>query len=165
MKAIWIIDDDKSIRWVFEKALARTDLNFKTFSSIKEALGAIKDEEPQVIVSDIRMPQGSGLELLQVIKEKYAHIPVIIMTAYSDLESAVAAFQGGAFEYLAKPFVGGFPLCIYCQRGGNIISLPFSGFILLPKTGNSVSPPSKSSFKYTMSIRNRLAPSLVRTST
>ncbi len=104
MKAIWIIDDDKSIRWVFEKALARTDLNFKTFSSIKDALAAIKDEEPQVIVSDIRMPQGSGLELLQVIKEKYAHIPVIIMTAYSDLESAVAAFQGGAFEYLAKPF-------------------------------------------------------------
>ena len=104
MKAIWIIDDDKSIRWVFEKALARTDLNFKTFSSIKDALAAIKDEEPQVIVSDIRMPQGLGLELLQVIKEKYAHIPVIIMTAYSDLESAVAAFQGGAFEYLAKPF-------------------------------------------------------------
>jgi two-component system nitrogen regulation response regulator GlnG len=104
MKAIWIIDDDKSIRWVFEKALARTDLSFKTFSSIKEALAAIKDEEPQVIVSDIRMPQGSGLELLQVIKEKYTHIPFIIMTAYSDLESAVAAFQGGAFEYLAKPF-------------------------------------------------------------
>ena len=104
MKAIWIIDDDKSIRWVFEKALARTELNFKTFSSIKDALEAIKNEEPQVIVSDIRMPQGSGLELLQVIKENYAHIPVIIMTAYSDLESAVAAFQGGAFEYLAKPF-------------------------------------------------------------
>ena len=104
MKAIWIIDDDKSIRWVFEKALARTDLNFKTFSSIHDALEAIQDEEPQVIVSDIRMPQGSGLELLQVIKEKYVHIPVIIMTAYSDLESAVAAFQGGAFEYLAKPF-------------------------------------------------------------
>jgi len=104
MKAIWIIDDDKSIRWVFEKALARTDLNFKTFSSIHDALEAIKNDEPQVIVSDIRMPQGSGLALLQVIKEKYAHIPVIIMTAYSDLESAVAAFQGGAFEYLAKPF-------------------------------------------------------------
>jgi two-component system nitrogen regulation response regulator GlnG len=104
MKAIWIIDDDKSIRWVFEKALARTDLNFKTFSSIKDALAVLKDEEPQVIVSDIRMPQGSGLDLLQVIKEKYTHIPVIIMTAYSDLESAVAAFQGGAFEYLAKPF-------------------------------------------------------------
>jgi two-component system nitrogen regulation response regulator GlnG len=104
MKAIWIIYDDKSIRWVFEKALARTDLNFKTFSSIKNALETIKNEEPQVIVSDIRMPQGSGLDLLQVIKEQYAHIPVIIMTAYSDLESAVAAFQGGAFEYLAKPF-------------------------------------------------------------
>ena len=104
MKAIWIIDDDKSIRWVFEKALARTELNFKTFSSTKDALQLIKNEEPQVIVSDIRMPQGSGLEFLQVIKEKYAHIPVIIMTAYSDLESAVAAFQGGAFEYLAKPF-------------------------------------------------------------
>ena len=104
MKSIWIIDDDKSIRWVFEKALARTDLNFKTFSSIKDALEAIKDDEPQVIVSDIRMPQGSGLELLHAIKKDYAHIPVIIMTAYSDLESAVAAFQGGAFEYLAKPF-------------------------------------------------------------
>ena len=104
MKAIWIIDDDKSIRWVFEKALSRTDLNFRTFSSVKDALNALKDEEPQVIVSDIRMSQGSGLELLQVIKEKYAYIPVIIMTAYSDLESAVAAFQGGAFEYLAKPF-------------------------------------------------------------
>ena len=104
MKAIWIIDDDKSIRWVFEKALARTQLNFKTFSSTKDALQLIKNEEPQVIVSDIRMPQGSGLEFLQVIKEKYAHIPVIIMTAYSDLESAVAAFHGGAFEYLAKPF-------------------------------------------------------------
>ncbi|MGI9130466.1 MAG: nitrogen regulation protein NR(I) [Candidatus Methylopumilus sp.] len=104
MKAVWIIDDDKSIRWVFEKALARTELKFKTFSSIKEALALIPNEEPQVIVSDIRMPQGSGLELLQVIKENYTHIPVIIMTAYSDLESAVAAFQGGAFEYLAKPF-------------------------------------------------------------
>lgn len=104
MKAIWIIDDDKSIRWVFEKALARNELNFKTFSSTKDALQLIKNEEPQVIVSDIRMPQGSGLEFLQVIKEKYAHIPVIIMTAYSDLESAVAAFQCGAFEYLAKPF-------------------------------------------------------------
>ena len=104
MNAVWIIDDDKSIRWVFEKALARTTLHFKTFSSIKDALEVIEKEEPQVIVSDIRMPQGSGLELLQVIKENYAHIPVIIMTAYSDLESAVAAFQGGAFEYLAKPF-------------------------------------------------------------
>ena len=104
MKPIWILDDDKSIRWVFEKALARTDLEFKTFSSVPEALNALNHDQPQVIVSDIRMPGGSGLDFLAVVKEKYPDIPVIIMTAYSDLESAVAAFQGGAFEYLAKPF-------------------------------------------------------------
>jgi two-component system nitrogen regulation response regulator GlnG len=104
MKPIWIIDDDKSIRWVFEKALARTELEFKTFSSVPEAMAALAKEQPQVIVSDIRMPNGSGLDFLQDIKQKLPDIPVIIMTAYSDLESAVAAFQGGAFEYLAKPF-------------------------------------------------------------
>ncbi|MDO8962450.1 MAG: nitrogen regulation protein NR(I) [Methylophilus sp.] len=104
MKPIWILDDDKSIRWVFEKALARTDLEFKTFSSTAEALNALNREQPQVVVSDIRMPNGSGLDFLSDIKQKYPEIPVIIMTAYSDLESAVAAFQGGAFEYLAKPF-------------------------------------------------------------
>lgn len=104
MKPIWIIDDDKSIRWVFEKALARTDMDFKTFSSVPEALNALNTEEPQVVVSDIRMPNGSGLDFLQEIKVRLPDIPVIIMTAYSDLESAVAAFQGGAFEYLAKPF-------------------------------------------------------------
>ena len=104
MKPIWIIDDDKSIRWVFEKALSRTDLEFKTFASVPEALNALDHEQPQVVVSDIRMPNGSGLDFLSEIKRKYPDIPVIIMTAYSDLESAVAAFQGGAFEYLAKPF-------------------------------------------------------------
>lgn len=104
MKPIWIIDDDKSIRWVFEKALARTEMEFKTFSSTPEALNALSHETPQVIVSDIRMPNGSGLDFLQVIKQRLPDVPVIIMTAYSDLESAVAAFQGGAFEYLAKPF-------------------------------------------------------------
>ena len=104
MKTIWIIDDDKSIRWVFEKALARTEMEFKTFSSTPEALNALDDETPQVIVSDIRMPNGSGLDFLQVVKQRLPDVPVIIMTAYSDLESAVAAFQGGAFEYLAKPF-------------------------------------------------------------
>ena len=104
MKPIWILDDDKSIRWVFEKALARTDLSFKTFSNVAEALNALLHEQPQVVVSDIRMPGGSGLDFLAEIKQKYPDIPVIIMTAYSDLESAVAAFQGGAFEYLAKPF-------------------------------------------------------------
>lgn len=104
MKPIWILDDDKSIRWVFEKALARSDLAFKTFSSTADALDAMETELPQVIVSDIRMPGGSGLDFLTEVKEKYPDIPVIIMTAYSDLESAVAAFQHGAFEYLAKPF-------------------------------------------------------------
>ena len=104
MKPIWILDDDKSIRWVFEKALARTDLSFKTFSNVAEALNALTHEQPQVVVSDIRMPGGSGLDFLAEIKQKHPDIPVIIMTAYSDLESAVAAFQGGAFEYLAKPF-------------------------------------------------------------
>lgn len=104
MKPIWILDDDRSIRWVFEKALARTEMDFKTFASVPEALAALEQEEPQVVVSDIRMPNGSGLDFLQEIKSKLPTVPVIIMTAYSDLESAVAAFQGGAFEYLAKPF-------------------------------------------------------------
>ena len=104
MKPIWIIDDDRSIRWVFEKALSRTDLPFKAFSSAPEALAALETSEPQVVVSDIRMPGGSGLDLLHEIKKRLPDLPVIIMTAYSDLESAVAAFQGGAFEYLAKPF-------------------------------------------------------------
>src|SRR5260221_4654144 len=104
MKPVWIIDDDRSIRWVFEKALAREDIAFKVFASAQEALTALAASVPQVVVSDIRMPGGSGLELLQKMKEKYPALPVIIMTAYSDLESAVAAFQGGAFEYLPKPF-------------------------------------------------------------
>jgi two-component system nitrogen regulation response regulator GlnG len=104
MKPVWIIDDDRSIRWVFEKTLAKEDIPFKTFSSAQEALSALSGATPQVVVSDIRMPGGSGLELLQKLKERHPHLPVIIMTAYSDLESAVAAFQGGAFEYLPKPF-------------------------------------------------------------
>ncbi len=104
MKPVWVIDDDKSIRWVFEKALARTDYPFKTFSSVPEALTALETSTPQVVVSDIRMPNGSGLDFLDTIKKRLPDVPVIIMTAYSDLESAVAAFQGGAFEYLAKPF-------------------------------------------------------------
>ena len=104
MKPVWIIDDDRSIRWVFEKALARENIAFKTFSSAQEALAALKTETPQVVVSDIRMPGESGLELLQRAKTLHANLPVIIMTAYSDLESAVTAFQGGAYEYLPKPF-------------------------------------------------------------
>lgn len=104
MKPVWIIDDDRSIRWVFEKALIREDIPFKTFSSAEEARAALRDDAPLVVVSDIRMPGESGLDLLQVIKSKHPTLPVIIMTAHSDLDSAVAAFQGGAFEYLPKPF-------------------------------------------------------------
>jgi two-component system nitrogen regulation response regulator GlnG len=104
MKPVWIIDDDRSIRWVFEKALTRENIAFKTFPSAQEALVALDTETPQVVVSDIRMPGESGLELLQRAKTLHANLPVIIMTAYSDLESAVTAFQGGAYEYLPKPF-------------------------------------------------------------
>jgi two-component system, NtrC family, nitrogen regulation response regulator GlnG len=104
MKPVWVIDDDRSIRWVFEKALAREGIPFKTFAQATEALDALSGGAPQVLVSDIRMPGTSGLDLLQNVKQRYPHLPVIIMTAYSDLESAVAAFQGGAFEYLPKPF-------------------------------------------------------------
>jgi two-component system, NtrC family, nitrogen regulation response regulator GlnG len=104
MKAVWIVDDDRSIRWVLEKALAREGIPFKTFASVVEVIQALQHSQPQVLVSDIRMPGESGLALLNKIKERHPRVPVIIMTAYSDLDSAVAAFQGGAFEYLPKPF-------------------------------------------------------------
>jgi len=93
MKPVWIIDDDRSIRWVFEKALTRENIAFKTFVSAQEALAALNTETPQVMVSDIRMPGESGLELLQRAKALHPNLPVIIMTAYSDLESAVSAFR------------------------------------------------------------------------
>src|SRR6476659_5934757 len=104
MNPVWIIDDDRSIRWVFEKALAREGIEHRTFEGAQEALDRLPDEAPQVVVSDIRMPGLSGLELMQQLKTRLPATPVIIMTAYSDLERAVAAFQGGAFEYLPKPF-------------------------------------------------------------
>ena len=110
MKPIWIVDDDQSIRFVLEKALLREDLPTRSFTNAREVLAALdvaaedESQAPQVLVSDIRMPGGSGLELLDKIKLKHPGLPVIIMTAYSDLDSAVSAFQGGAFEYLPKPF-------------------------------------------------------------
>jgi two-component system, NtrC family, nitrogen regulation response regulator GlnG len=104
MKPVWIIDDDKSIRWVIEKALTREGIAYKSFAAADEGLDALEDEQPQVVISDIRMPGASGLDFMQQLKAKLPATPVIIMTAYSDLESAVAAFQGGAFEYLPKPF-------------------------------------------------------------
>lgn len=101
---VWIIDDDRSIRWVLEKALLREDIPCMTFSSGSDALRELERSQPSAVLSDIRMPGVSGLELLQALKERLPKVPVIIMTAYSDLDSAVAAFQGGAFEYLPKPF-------------------------------------------------------------
>ena len=106
MNKVWIIDDDRSIRWVLEKALSREDIPHRSFSSASEALEELdrSGQPPAVMLSDIRMPGESGLDLLQKVKERHAQLPVIIMTAYSDLDSAVSAFQGGAFEYLPKPF-------------------------------------------------------------
>jgi len=104
MKPIWVVDDDQSIRFVLEKALAREQFAVRAFANARDVLAALDDDEPQVLVSDIRMPGGSGLDLLAKIKQRLPGLPVIVMTAYSDLDSAVSAFQGGAFEYLAKPF-------------------------------------------------------------
>ncbi len=108
MKPIWIVDDDQSIRFVLEKALLREHLPTRSFSNSRDVLAALStaadDEGPQILVSDIRMPGGSGLELLEKVKARFPGLPVIIMTAFSDLDSAVSAFQGGAFEYLPKPF-------------------------------------------------------------
>ncbi|MFM7506543.1 MAG: nitrogen regulation protein NR(I) [Rubrivivax sp.] len=104
MKPIWVVDDDQSIRFVLEKALAREQFPVRVFSSPRDVLKALEDDAPQVLVSDIRMPGGSGIELLHAVKQRHPDLPVIIMTAYSDLDSAVSAFQGGAFEYLPKPF-------------------------------------------------------------
>ena len=104
MNNIWVLDDDKSIRWVFEKALGKENLPFKTFSNTNEAINQFNHEKPSVIVSDIRMPGESGLTFLTKVKTKFPEIPIIIMTAYSDLDTAVSAFKSGAFEYIAKPF-------------------------------------------------------------
>jgi len=104
MKPIWIVDDDRSIRWVLERALAKASLPCRAFAQAQDVLAALDAETPQVLVSDIRMPGVSGIGLLQTVKQRHPSLPVIIMTAFSDLDSAVSAFQGGAFEYLPKPF-------------------------------------------------------------
>jgi two-component system, NtrC family, nitrogen regulation response regulator GlnG len=104
VRDVWIVDDDRSIRWVLEKALEREAVTHRSFASTYEAQQALALERPQVLLCDIRMPGESGLKLLATVKQHHPDLPVIIMTAYSDLDSAVAAFQGGAFEYLPKPF-------------------------------------------------------------
>ncbi len=104
MKPVWIVDDDASIRWVLEKALRKAEIPCRLFENAGDVMRALPTETPQVLVSDIRMPGDSGLLLLERVKERHPELPVIIMTGFSDLDSPVSAFQGGAFEYLTKPF-------------------------------------------------------------
>jgi two-component system nitrogen regulation response regulator GlnG len=103
-ETVWIVDDDRSIRWVLEKALQQEGMDTQSFESADSLLGRLTRQQPDVIISDIRMPGASGLDLLARIRELHPRLPVIIMTAHSDLDSAVASYQGGAFEYLPKPF-------------------------------------------------------------
>jgi len=101
---VWVVDDDESIRWVLEKSLARDGMAVRAFEGSAELLDALSDEQPDVLLSDIRMPGIDGLALLERVRAKWPTLPVIIMTAHSDLDAAVASYKGGAFEYLPKPF-------------------------------------------------------------
>lgn len=101
---VWVVDDDRSIRWVLEKALRQLEMEVVSFDTADAALARLDREIPDVLLTDVRMPGVSGLELLQTIVRRWPDLPVIIMTAHSDLDSAVAAYQGGAFEYMPKPF-------------------------------------------------------------
>jgi two-component system nitrogen regulation response regulator GlnG len=103
-ETVWIIDDDKSIRWVVEKALQKAAIVTRSFSDAADLLRALLDDLPDALITDIRMPGMDGLQLLDKIQISHPNLPVIVMTAHSDLESAVSAFHGGAFEYLPKPF-------------------------------------------------------------
>jgi two-component system nitrogen regulation response regulator GlnG len=101
---VWVVDDDRSIRWVLQKALESVAINVRVFENATDVLNELKNDTPDVLVSDIRMPGMDGLQLLDDIKQNIPELPVIIMTAYSDLDSAVSVYEGGAFEYLPKPF-------------------------------------------------------------
>ena len=101
---IWIVDDDSSIRWVLERALQNAGISVASFDNANNLLIALDHSQPEVIISDIRMPEIDGMALLTEINQRFPELPVIIMTAHSDLDSAVNAYQGGAFEYLPKPF-------------------------------------------------------------
>jgi two-component system nitrogen regulation response regulator GlnG len=101
---VWIVDDDKSIRWVVEKALQKATMTTRSFADAHTLLLALQNELPDALITDVRMPGMDGLALLEKLQHNYADLPVIVMTAHSDLESAVSAFHGGAFEYLPKPF-------------------------------------------------------------
>src|SRR5687768_8329372 len=101
---VWVVDDDESIRWVMQKSLMRAGMKVQTFEGAAELFDALADDEPDVLISDIRMPGVNGLELMSRVRRDKPTLPVIIMTAHSDLDAAVASYKGGAFEYLPKPF-------------------------------------------------------------
>jgi len=103
---VWVIDDDQSIRWVLEKTLKQAGMQVNVFESADEALNAIRDHAlvPDAVISDIRMPGSDGLSLLKQMNKSHPDLPILIMTAFSDLDSTVSAFEAGAFEYIPKPF-------------------------------------------------------------
>ena len=101
---VWIVDDDQSVRWVLEKALRQADIEARSFDRTEHLLAALKNDAPDVLITDVRMPGMSGLALLERLRTSNPDLPIIVITAYSDLENAVAAYKGGAFEYLPKPF-------------------------------------------------------------
>ena len=100
----WVVDDDHSVRWVLEQALSQAGMQTDTFEDADQFLDALNDQQPDVVVTDIRMPGLDGLQLLERLQTSHPKLPVIVITAHSDLDSAVSAYQGGAFEYLPKPF-------------------------------------------------------------
>ena len=103
-ETVWVVDDDRSIRWVLEKAFKQADMEVKSYEQADSVLKALNKAQPDAIISDIRMPGMDGLELLSRIHSRFPELPVIIITAHTDLDAAVSAYQGGAFEYLPKPF-------------------------------------------------------------
>ena len=122
---IWVIDDDRSIRWVLEKALSQEGYQLACFEDADEALNRLDEggPEPDVLISDVRMPGTDGLRMLKILQRNNPNLPVIIMTAHSDLDSAVASYQGGAFEYLPKPFDVDEAVALVKQRDDEIAEL------------------------------------------
>ena len=101
---VWVVDDDQSVRWVLEKALRQAEMQARSFERAEHLLDAIEQDEPDVLITDVRMPGMSGIALLERLRLRLPELPIIVITAHSDLENAVAAYKGGAFEYLPKPF-------------------------------------------------------------
>ena len=101
---VWVVDDDQSVRWVLEKALKQADMACRSFERAEHLLEALDDGVPDVLITDVRMPGMSGITLLERLRNACPELPIIVITAHSDLENAVAAYKGGAFEYLPKPF-------------------------------------------------------------